>query len=90
MPANDNAAPLFTMTRAELESLVGKAVSAALYLRSTEPVLVDKQALAQLLSCSPTHVDHLRKKGMPTIRLGGVVRFEPAKVLSWLRETGAA
>jgi hypothetical protein len=42
--------------------------------------------MAQLLSCSPTHIDHLRKRGLPSVAVGKVVRFEPAKVLDWLRE----
>jgi hypothetical protein len=88
-PAVNDNGHLFTMTRDELEELVDRAVSKAL-ARGTEPPLVDKQALAQLLDCSPTHVDHLRKKGVPTVMVGNLVRFEPAKVLTWLRESGAA
>ena len=89
--ANDvEGSPAFTLTRAELEALVNRAVSAALYLRSSTPMLVDKQGLAQLLSCSPTHVDHLRKQGLPSKKVGNLVRFEPAKVLEWLRDAGVA
>lgn len=77
---------MVTLTRGELEALVGRAVSAALYLRNTDPVLVDKQDLARQLGCSAAHIDHLRKKGLPTVPVGKVVRFEPAKVLEWLRD----
>ncbi len=83
--ANDNDGPAFTLTRAELESLVNRAVSAALYLRSSEPVLIDKQDMARQLGCSSAHIDHLRKKGLPSVLVGKVVRFEPAKVMEWLR-----
>jgi len=89
-PANDNDGPMVTMTRGELESLVSRAVGAALYLKSTEPLLVDKQDMARQLGVSPTHIDHLRKKGMPWVAVGQVVRFEPAKVIAWLKESGAA
>lgn len=88
--ANDNDGPLFTMTRAELEGLVLRAVGVALSLRSTLPVLVDKQDMARQLGCSAAHIDHLRKRGLPTVSVGKVVRFEPAKVLEWLRAQDAA
>lgn len=81
--ANDND-PAFTMSRAEFQALVGSAVQQAM-LSTSAPLLVDKQDLARQLGCSPAHIDHLRKRGLPTVPVGKVVRFEPAKVLEWLR-----
>lgn len=84
--ANDGAtSPAFTLTRSELEELVTRAVRAAQSSGSPEPALVDKQDLARQLGCSAAHIDHLRKKGLPCVPVGRSVRFEPAKVLAWLR-----
>ena len=80
---------LVVLSAAELEAMIEKAVKRAMN-DNAGPPLVDKQGLAQLLHCSPTHVDHLRRKGMPSLKVGCVVRFEPAKVLAWLSENGAA
>lgn len=82
--ANDNE-PVFTLTRTQLENLVTRAVREAMAQGIVGPVLVDKQDLARQLGCSPSHVDHLRKQGMPWVPVGQVVRFEPVKVLEWLR-----
>ncbi len=82
--ANDNE-PVFTLTRTQLENLVTRAVREAMQAGIVGPVLVDKQDLARQLGCSPSHVDHLRKQGMPWVPVGQVVRFEPVKVLEWLR-----
>lgn len=79
----------FTMSRKQLEDLVIQACRKAAAV--LVPPLVDRQELARLLGCSPTHVDHLRKRGLPTVPVGQyLVRFEPAKVVEWLREHGAA
>ncbi len=88
--ANDNDGPAFTLTRAELESLVNRAVSAALYLRSTGPVLVGKQDLARQIGVSASQIDRLRKLGLPSVKVGDSVRFEPAKVVAWLKERETA
>lgn len=89
--ANDNDdGPLVTMTRGELESLVGRAVSAALFLRSTEPALVGKQDLARQIGVSASQIDRLRKLGLPSVKVGEAVRFEPAKVVAWLKERETA
>lgn len=80
---------LVVMSKAELLELVASAVKRVLN-DNAGPALVDKQAIAQLLHCSPTQVDHLRKKGLPSVKVGNLARFEPAKVLEWLRKDGAA
>ena len=83
--ANDNDGPMVTMSRGELETMIRRAAGEALQRAHSGPVLLDKQDMARHLSCSPAHIDHLRKKGLPSVSIGKVVRFEPAKVLEWLR-----
>lgn len=68
-----------------LSTLVASAVKDALGLSSQ--LLVDKQTLAQRLSCSAAHIDNLRKQGMPWVPVGQAVRFEPQAVLEWLKST---
>jgi hypothetical protein len=53
------------------------------------PLLVDKQTLARLLTCSAGHIDNLRKKGLPFVPVGDAVRFDPAEVLAWLKKQGS-
>jgi hypothetical protein len=77
---------LVVIPAAQLYELIQRAVNQA---RTESPVLVDKQDLARQLGCSAAHIDHLRKRGLPTVQVGQVVRFEPGKVLDWLRENGA-
>ena len=89
--ANDVAdGPAFTLTRAELEALVARALADALKNGVAVPVLVDKQDLARRLNVTAAHIDHLRGRGLPWIPVGKLVRFEPAKVMEWLKEHGAA
>lgn len=84
--ANDNGSePAFTLTRSQLEGLISAAVRQALDTGSGAPFLVDKQAMAQRLGCSASQVDHLRKQGLPVVKVGMMVRFEPTRVLEWLR-----
>ena len=88
-PANDNAdqAPVYTLTRAQLEELIAKAVCQAFDRGIGGPVLIDKQDMARQLGCSPSSLDRLRREGLPSVQLAKqVVRFEPAKVIEWLRE----
>lgn len=75
-----------TLTVGELRRLVTAAALDAVAGRSSVTLLVDKQDMARQLGCSASHIDHLRKKGLPSVQVGQVVRFEPAKVLDWLRE----
>lgn len=80
-------APLVTMTRGELEETIERVV--ARVLGQGAALLVDKQGLAEQLDCSKEHIDHLRKRGLPTVLVGQSVRFEPAAVLAWLKGPGA-
>lgn len=46
--------------------------------------LWDSPRLASYLGCSPRHIFNLRKRGLPALRVGEMVRFDPARVLMWL------
>ncbi len=76
-------APSVTLTRGELGALVEAAVTRA--MAAGAALMVDRQGIAQLLGCSAAHVDALRKRGLPTLMVGQAVRFEPARVVEWLR-----
>jgi hypothetical protein len=76
------------MTGAQLQALMSAAVREAMTSGAGAPLLVDKQVLARQIGCSAAHIDALRKKGLPTVMVGQAVRFEPARVLDWLRSQG--
>ena len=40
--------------------------------------------LASFIGCSERQVARLRVEGLPAVRVGGLVRFIPSKVMSWL------
>ena len=44
--------------------------------------------LARFLCCTERHIYHLRERGLPTIRLGSLVRFDAAEALNWLARQG--
>lgn len=92
--ANDvSNAPAFTLTAAQLETIVRRAVSDALEAERPavpRPALLDRNGIAEALGCSASQVDKLRAKGMPSVRLGEVPRFELEPCLAWLREQGSA
>ena len=46
--------------------------------------LWDTAQLAAYLHCSQRHIFNLRKRGMPSFRLGDVVRFDIGQVTDWL------
>lgn len=69
----------------ELENIVQSAVARALAEHDGRPTLLDRTALARALSCSPSTVDNMRKKGMPTLFIGEAPRFELAAVLHWVK-----
>lgn len=50
------------------------------------PALLDVQAVAQLLGCSPRHVYRLADAGKmpPPVRLGALVRWPRAAIESWV------
>lgn len=53
--------------------------------------LLTAEELAALLNVSEKTVYRWSKSGsLPTVRIGTLIRFEPAAVSNWLRERGAA
>jgi excisionase family DNA binding protein len=53
--------------------------------------LLTAEDIAALLNISEKTVYRWSKSGsLPSVRIGTLVRFEPAAVSSWLRERGAA
>ncbi len=50
------------------------------------PALLDVQAVAQLLDCSPRHVYRLADAARmpPPVRLGALVRWRRQELLDWL------
>ncbi len=40
--------------------------------------------LARFIGCSERQVARLRVEGLPAVRVGGLVRFIPSKVMTWL------
>jgi excisionase family DNA binding protein len=49
-----------------------------------EPRLHDVETEAARLSTTPRHLRELIRKGMPHIKLGGLIRFDPDDVDAWL------
>lgn len=47
-------------------------------------VLWSTPDVARFIRCSERQIFALRKQGLPAILVGGMVRFDPAKVRSWL------
>ena len=54
-----------------------------------ERLLVDARELAPMLSLSVWTVRHLEEQGMPHIRVGRRVLFDPIRVKEWLEQRGA-
>ena len=50
---------------------------------SVAPLWTTKD-LAKFLGCSERQVPRLRDEGLPAVRVGGLVRFIPTKVMTWL------
>jgi excisionase family DNA binding protein len=40
--------------------------------------------LAKFLGCSERQIPRLRDEGLPAVRVGGLIRFIPSKVMTWL------
>jgi excisionase family DNA binding protein len=53
-----------------------------------DPSLWTTTELARFLGCTERHIYHLRERGLPTIRLGSLVRFDPAEAMNWLKRQG--
>lgn len=49
------------------------------------PVLLNQEQVAEWLSCTTRNVENLRKnQGLPSIKIGHLVRFELDSVRAWL------
>jgi hypothetical protein len=44
--------------------------------------------LAQFLGCSERQISRLREEGLPSLHVGGLIRFIPTRVMSWLERHG--
>ncbi len=52
--------------------------------RSSPPHLWTTADLARFLVCSERNILLLRSKGLPSVRVGGLVRFDPKAVRDWI------
>ena len=50
---------------------------------SVAPLWTTKD-LATFLGCSERQIPRLREEGLPAMRVGGLIRFSPARVMAWL------
>lgn len=50
---------------------------------SVAPLWTTKD-LAIILGCSERQIPRLREEGLPAVRVGGLIRFIPARVMAWL------
>jgi excisionase family DNA binding protein len=50
--------------------------------------LINTNELSELLGVSIMTISRLRKKGMPSLKIGGSVRFDPAKINEWMQSKG--
>ncbi len=46
--------------------------------------LMNTREMATFLRCSTRQIARLRKRGFPTIRMGGMVRFSKGEVMNWM------
>lgn len=76
------------VTTEQLQELVTEAVRSALAecKADPDPVLMDRHAAAKALGISPTQLDRLRARGLPTVLVGSSPRFVLADCLNWLKE----
>lgn len=49
------------------------------------PVMWTAREVARCARCSVRHVGHLRRMGLPCLKIGHMVRFEPEQVLAWMQ-----
>lgn len=88
-PANDTTAADRSMVLLSLNQVleaVDNAVRNA--VGDSVPRLLNREQLAERLSCSASTVDMLRReKGMPHIKLGDSPRFVYEDVVAWLSAT---
>lgn len=51
----------------------------------TLPVMWTAREVARCARCSVRHVGHLRQMGLPCLKIGHMVRFEPQRVIAWMQ-----
>jgi hypothetical protein len=73
----------------QLQAIVHRAVADALAAHDAAPTLLTRDGLAKAFACSPGHIDALRKRGLPELRLGDAPRFSLPAVLDWLEQETA-
>jgi hypothetical protein len=56
--------------------------------RPTVPLLVGQAEMARLLDVSRATLHRLREQGCPCVQVGDVFKYEPERVLAWLRTRG--
>jgi len=44
--------------------------------------------MAAYLGCSQRHLFNLRRRGMPSYRIGDMIRFDPERVIEWIESSG--
>lgn len=54
--------------------------------QDSEDTLWSTSDVAKFLRCSERQVFSLRQRGLPAIQVGGLIRFNPARVRQWLGE----
>jgi excisionase family DNA binding protein len=52
---------------------------------SVAPLWTTKD-VAKFLGCSQRQIPRLRDEGLPAVRMGGLIRFIPSRVMVWLSE----
>lgn len=86
LAANDGAG-LVVVPMAELIAAIREAVGESRGDAAPEPRrLLDRSALAEALSCSPSLVGKLRREGMPCLYVGDSPRFVLADCLRWIAD----
>lgn len=76
----------------ELDEVIRRAVSAAIERidsrrpKEAEKVLLTKREAAEAMGVSPATLDRLRAKGLPAVKLDGLVLFRPEALRSWAAE----
>ncbi len=81
-------AAVFTEALAAARSSMPAVQPRAADAESTVEQLKDSRGMAELLGCNSTLVEQMAKDGrVPSVRIGKLLRFEPARVLAALRSS---
>ena len=80
-PANDTG-PMVLMSLQQMLDAIGECVRDA--VSDATPRLLDKEGLAERLSCSVSSVKRLMRKGCPFMKVGDSPRFNYEAVIEWM------